>query len=249
MLGQPRSHLAGVALQGRHHAGHPINGIVSQVWLRAVRRAAVRVTAPADDSLVGYDHLQRGRLGDDGPIRLPWKDRASARPEFRQRRGARVAVLFIDGRGHHDRRHSAGALGDQAGKSAEHRRQSPFDVAGSAPVNPAVAHHRGPRLDRHTFDRHRILMRFEQDQPASLVAGYRAIEAGHDVIALGFDRLSLVWHAELLEQRLEIVGDVVLEVFGPRHRLAHRIDARQRDQLTQCSCQIQRHGSKYGLEG
>ena len=114
MLGQRRDHVARVLLQGRHHAGHPVDGVVAQVRLRTVRGSAERVTAPAERTFVRHHDIQLGRLGDDRGIGSARQQRiGSGLPALRQLRRATAAELLIHRTGNDDRRQPRRTFFDQ----------------------------------------------------------------------------------------------------------------------------------------
>jgi hypothetical protein len=155
--------------------------------------------------------------------------------------GTRESVFFVDGTGHHHGRHAGRTLLGQPRQGGQHAGHAAFDVARPAAVDPALAHFGLPRLDRHAFDRHGVLMGLEHQDRTTVRRRHFAVQSGQDVVAAGSHRLPYPRQAEPIEQLLEVIRDAMFEVDVALDLPAHGIDTRNSHQVTQCVQQIQGH--------
>ena len=83
VLGKRGGDFVRVSFQDGQHAGHLVDGVVAQVRLRAVGRAAARAALPAHHAAMSDHDLQQRRLGDHRQIRAAQEECRSAGPKLR----------------------------------------------------------------------------------------------------------------------------------------------------------------------
>ena len=97
-------------------------------------------------------------------------------------RRPREAVFFVDRASQNDGWPARRLLLGQASDGTNHRGHAPFDVARAAAIEPAAIDFGREWFDRHPFDGHRVLVRFEHHDLATAmerhVASYRDEWAG-----------------------------------------------------------------------
>ena len=229
--------LEGERLDGGDGRRRAIDRVVAALGVGAVAGAAVDAHPPAHRAFVLCDEGEFGRLRDDrerrrareqSAGRFVARRRRRAAPEASRGPGAAEAAFLVHRRDEDDRRLTSSSRPREPLERHEHRGEAALHVAGTAPMQAAVAHQRSERVDRHPVRRHGVLMGIPQHDRG---AGTRGLEAGDDVVTARGYRLTGPGDSGRGKPLGEVVGDPAFEVLRARHVAAHRIDAWTADQI------------------
>ena len=136
-------------------------------------------------------------------------------------------MLLIYGASHDDIDSRRRPLANEPGEGGQHGRHAALDVAGPAPVKPALLDARRKGLNDHVVGGHRVLMCFEQQRPARA----RQVAVGDDVVAARGDGLAFVTNAQSAEKAFQVISDAMLVDMVALQRPSHRVNARQGDKV------------------
>ena len=117
-------------------------------------------------------------------------------------RRSRKSVLFIDRADQNHRRTASRLFLGQSRDGRNHRRHAAFDVARATTKQLRPLDLRYEWLNRHSLDRHRVLVGFEHDDLAAALGWNIALDPRDDVVAQGRDRVPLHGQSQAAEKPL-----------------------------------------------